>query len=77
MRKTFVLCNVRCFLHKDIFETNQQGSLNLETTDLRDFLTFSLNQKKTIKLKNVDITNKRKSYYWWKELLSYRKIEIK
>lgn len=75
MRKAFVLGNVRCFLHKDVFETNLKWSLNLETTDSRDFLTFSLNQKETNKIEKRTSQNKRKwnvlllSYYWWKELL--------
>lgn len=60
MRKAFVLGNVRCFLHKDIFETNHKWSLNLETTDSRDFLTFSLNQKETNKTEKRTSQNKRK-----------------
>lgn len=60
MRKAFVLGNVRCFLHKDVFETNHKWSLNLETTDSRDFLTFSLNQKETNKIEKRTSQNKHK-----------------
>lgn len=85
MRKAFVLGNVRCFLHKDVFETNHKWSLNLETTDSRDFLTFSLNQKRQIKLKkghHKTNINEMCSYYLIIDEKSYsisydRKIEIK